>query len=69
LLQSPIKCLEMKNLKYLTKNSTTILSNLPSETLVQNTLNSIPPCYTNHINKEYNMKSMEPKILNYTYLY
>jgi len=42
-----------------------ILSHLPSsiiETLVQNTLNSIPPCYTNHINNEYNMKSMEPKI-------
>jgi len=49
-----------------------ILSHLPSsilETLVQNTLNSIPPCYTNHITKEHNMKSMEPKILNYTYLY
>jgi len=43
-----------------------IVPQLPSsiiETLVQNTLNSIPPCYTNHINKEYNMKSMEPKIL------
>lgn len=49
-----------------------ILSHLPSsiiETLVQNTLMSIPPSYTNHFNKEYNMKTMEPKILNYTYLY
>jgi hypothetical protein len=49
-----------------------ILSHLPSsiiETLVHNTLMSIPPSYTNHFNKEYNMKTMEPKILNYTNLY
>jgi hypothetical protein len=49
-----------------------ILSHLPSsitETLVQNTPMSIPPFYTNHFNKEYNMKTMEPKILNNTNLY
>jgi hypothetical protein len=49
-----------------------ILSHFPSsiiETLVQNKLISIPPCYTNHFSKEYNMNLLEPKILNYTNLY
>jgi hypothetical protein len=39
------------------------------ETMIQNTLISIPTSYTNHFNKEHIMKSVEPKILNYKNLY
>jgi hypothetical protein len=43
-----------------------ILSDMPSSII--GTLVSIPPCYTNHFSKEYNMKLLEPKNLNYTNL-